>query len=113
MATFVSLVTWHRSILGEVDIRRQIDEIEPRLFGLGMHAIVFASDEPGDASAVVVSRCRDHAAAAQIAEAILGDALIRVDSLRFDDPQERPAWLVARPPRRTKGRRHREQRLAA
>jgi hypothetical protein len=113
MATFVSMVTWHRSMLGEAEIRARIEGDEVRLFALGMHAIIFASDEPGEASAVVVSRCPDHVAAATIAEAILGDALIRVDSMRFDDPLERPAWLVARTPRRSRGRRQREQALAA
>jgi hypothetical protein len=119
MATFVSMVTWHRSMAGEADIREQIDSEEVRLYGMGMHSIVFVSDLPGESAAVVVSNCRDHAGAAAIAEVILGDALIRVDSLRFDEPAGRPAWLASvpeyrpeqpRPPRR---RREREQALAA
>ena len=37
MATFVSMVTWHRGMLGEAEIRARIDGDEVRLFGMGLH----------------------------------------------------------------------------
>jgi hypothetical protein len=118
MATFVSMVTWHRCMAGEADIREHIDREEIRLYGLGMHAITFVSDLPGECAAVVVSNCADHAAAAGIAEVLLGEALIRVDSWRFDEPAGRPAWLAvpdtpARRRRTPRTRREREHALAA
>jgi hypothetical protein len=116
LATFVSVITWHRSLACEQSIRARIDSEELRLWALGMHSIIFIADEPGDSAAVLVSRCADHAAAATIAEHILGEALIRIDALRFDDPATRPAWLTPaakapRPARRT--RRREPTRLAA
>lgn len=118
MATFVSMVTWHRCMGGEADIREHIDREEIRLYGLGMHAITFVSDQPGECAAVVVSNCADHAAAAGIAEVLLGEALIRVDSLRFDEPAGRPAWLALTAPpkphrRPSRARRERDHALAA
>jgi hypothetical protein len=116
MATFVSMVTWHRCMAGEADIREHIDREEIRLYGLGMHAVTFVSDLPGECAAVVVSNCEDHAAAAEIAEVLLGEALIRVDSLRFDEPAGRPAWLAVpdAPARQRRApRRRREHAMAA
>lgn len=113
MATFVSMMTWHRSMAGEAAIRARIDAEEVRLWGLGMHSIIFVSDEPGESAAVLVSRCEDHVAAAVIAEAIVGEALVRVDSMRFDEPGERPAWLVAPAPRPRPAGRQRKRREPA
>lgn len=112
------MMTWHRSMAGEAAIRARIDAEEVRLWGLGMHSIIFVSDEPGESAAVLVSRCEDHVAAAVIAEAIVGEALIRVDSLRFDEPEGRPAWLVApapspRPARKQRRRRREPAAIAA
>lgn len=106
-------------MMGEAEIRAAIDRHEVKLWALGMHSITFVSGEPGDSAAVVISRCADHAVAARIAETILGEALVRVDTLRFDEPQGVPAWLskrdVARPhlPHPRRQRREREQALAA
>lgn len=94
MATFVSMMTWHRNLATVADIDARIDREELRLVSMGMHAIIFVPEDAGPNAAVLVSRCADHAAAATIARRVIGDALIRVDSLRFDDPQARPAWLV-------------------
>lgn len=94
-------------------IRARIDEEEVRLWGLGMHSIIFVSDEPGESAAVLVSRCKDHVAAAVIAEAIVGEALVRVDSLRFDEPEGRPAWLVATAPSPRPARKQRRRREPA
>jgi len=105
-------------MMGEAEIRDTIDRQELRLWALGMHSITFISDDPGECGAVVVSNCADHAVAARIAETILGEALVRVDTLRFDEPRGTPSWLSKRvseprlphPPRR---QREREQALAA
>ncbi|MBI5288866.1 MAG: hypothetical protein HY873_07830 [Chloroflexi bacterium] len=103
---------------GEAEIRGTIDRHELQLWALGMHSITFVSDDPGDCAAVVLSHCSDHAAAATIADTLLGEALVRVDTMRFDEARGTPAWLAApvsgprlpHPPRR---RREQEQALAA
>jgi hypothetical protein len=109
MATFVSMMTWHRSMAGEAEIRARIDAHELSLWCMGMHSIMFVSDEPGESAAVLVSTCKDHAGAALIAEKLLGDALMRVDSLRFDEPTGVPVWMgrpeAPEPPRRATRRR--------
>jgi hypothetical protein len=109
MATFVSMMTWHRSMAGEADVRAAINEQEFLLWGMGMHSIIFVSDRPGESAAVLVSACKDHAGAALIAEKLVGEALVRVDSLRFDEPTGVPAWMAEteapRPPQRRAGRR--------
>ena len=111
MTTFVSMMTWRHSMVGEADIRARIDAYELSLWCMGMHSIIFISDHPGESSAVLVSSCADHAAAALIAEKLLGEALVRVDSLRFDEPSGLPAWMVEptspQPPRRRATRRRR------
>jgi hypothetical protein len=99
-------------------VRASIDNQEIHLWAMGMHSITFVSDDPGDSAAVVISRCADHAVAARIAETILGEALVRVDTLRFDEPRDIPAWLSksgAQPrlPHPRRQRREREQALAA
>jgi hypothetical protein len=104
--------------MSEADVRAAIDRDELRLWGLGMHSIIFISDKPGECAAVIVGTCADHAAAAAIAEAILGEALVRVDTLRFDEPTGVPAWMSSRsasaPPRPRASRRRRDpQALAA
>lgn len=94
MATFVSMMTWHRSMAAEADVRAAIDKQELLLWGMGMHSIMFVSDRPGESAAVLVSACKDHAGAALIAEKLVGEALVRVDSLRFDEPTGVPVWMA-------------------
>jgi hypothetical protein len=120
MGTFVSMMTWRRSMASEDDIRARIDRSELSLWCMGMHSIIFVSDDPGGSAAVLISTVEDHAAAALIAEKLLGDALVRVDSLRFDETTGVPTWLRAvplppAPPRRAARRRKARQpeRLAA
>jgi len=105
-------------MMGETEIRAAIDRRELQLWALGMHSIAFVSDDPGDCAAVVLSHCSDHAAAATIAETILGEALVRVDTMRFDEPRGTPAWLAApvsgpRIPHPPRPSREHEQALAA
>jgi hypothetical protein len=121
MATFVSMMTWHRSMAGEAEVRAEIDRQELLLWGMGLHSVIFVSDRPGESAAVLVSACKDHAGAALIAEKLVGAALVRVDSLRFDEPSGVPAWMAEtpapKPPQRRSGRRRRpaaeDRRLAA
>ena len=96
MGTFVSMMTWCRGFANEASVRAAIDREELQLWAVGLRSVIFLPDERDGCSAVMVSSCADHAAAARIAGRLLGDDLLRVDSLRFDEPSRAPAWMRKR-----------------
>lgn len=102
MGIFISMLNWHMERCVD-DVRRTIDRFEVALWAHGMHSIRFLPDAPdGTHAGVMVSTCAGHADAARIAEAILGEALTRIDTMLLDDvaltavmPEREPALLAA------------------
>jgi hypothetical protein len=85
IGTYVSMLTW----TGEpqptpsdvrLAVRRRGDQLHTR----GMHSLAFLPDE-GACAAVMVSSAADEDAVAELAYSILPHAILRIETMRFDD----------------------------
>ena len=101
MPTYASLVSWsgHPQPTQE-DVPRAVAGALPFFRSRGLHSLAFMPDE-GECAAIMVSRCDDEPAAAALGALILPAAEARVESMRFDDEPELPAWIArdVQPPR--------------
>jgi hypothetical protein len=75
------------------DIRCALDLRSPELRDAGLHSIAFLPDE-GACAAVMVSTCRDTDAVVRLATRIQPAAMVRVESMQFDDDPGVPSWVV-------------------
>jgi hypothetical protein len=73
-------------------MKAAIGERSPFLRMRGLHSVAFLPDE-GACAAVMITTCRDAAAAERIAAEIDPSTQVRVDSMVFDDDPGTPAWL--------------------
>lgn len=100
MPTFVSMVRW----TGEpqplpADVRKAIADRESTLADAGLRSIVFLPDE-GACCAIMVASCNREPDVERLASAILRDATVRIESIRFDDrtPEPRQCGAKVSPP---------------
>ena len=85
MGTYVSMLNW----TGEPqprpgDVRVAVRRHNARLQIRGMHSLAFLPDE-GECAAVMICSASDEEAVAELAYSILPHALLRIDTMRFDD----------------------------
>jgi hypothetical protein len=85
MGTYVSMLTWSgdpqpRPSDVRSAVRRQGEQLRTR----GMHSLAFLPDE-GDCAAVMISSAFDDEAVADLAYSILPTAILRIETMRFDD----------------------------
>lgn len=101
MPTYVSIVNWSgRPQPTPEDVARAVAGALPFFRARGLNSLAFMPDE-GECSAIMVSRGDDEPAAAGLAALILPAAEVSVESMRFDDEPELPAWIArdVQPPR--------------
>jgi hypothetical protein len=85
MGTYVSMLTWTgtpqpRPSDVRVAVRRRSEQLHTR----GLHSLAFLPDE-GECAAVMVSNAPDEESVAELAYSILPRAILRIESMRFDD----------------------------
>jgi len=101
MATYVSIVNWSGCPQpARADVASAVAGARPFFRARGLNSLAIMPDE-GECSAIMVSRCDDEAAAAGLAALILPATDVSVESMRFDDEPELPAWIARdeQPPR--------------
>ncbi|MBI5289670.1 MAG: hypothetical protein HY873_11925 [Chloroflexi bacterium] len=85
MGTYVSMLNWS----GEpqpapsdvrIAVKRRADQLHTR----GMHSLAFLPDE-GACAAVMVCSAPDDDSVAELAYSILPHAILRIETMRFDD----------------------------
>ena len=85
MGTYVSMLSWS----GEpqprpADVRWAIKRRGEQLRTRGMHSVAFLPDE-GDCAAVMIATTSDEEAVAELAYSILPNAILHIETMRFDD----------------------------
>ena len=94
MPTYVSMLNWSGSRQPyEADIRRSLAARSGMLRRHGLHSLAFLPDE-GDCAAVMVSTCDDVHDVMRLAASIHPAAIVRVESMQFDEDPGVPAWVV-------------------
>lgn len=101
MPTYVSMVNWSTvppsaAAKGAADIaavRRTLALRARDLRRDGLHSLAFLPDE-GECAAVMVSTCRDADTVVLLATRIHPTAMVRVESMQFDDDPGVPSWVV-------------------
>ena len=94
MPTYVSMLNWSGSRQPyEADIRRSLETRAGMLRRHGLHSLAFLPDE-GDCAAVMVSTCADLHDVMRLAAAIHPAAIVRVESMQFDEDPGVPARVV-------------------
>ena len=97
MPTYVSMINWSGSRQPyEADIRRSLETRSRMLRKHGLHSLAFLPDE-GDCAAVMVSTCADVHDVMRLAAAIHPAAIVRVESMQFDEEPGVPARVVRAP----------------
>ena len=82
---FVSMVKWTGDPQPHpADVRAAIAAREQTLAAAGLHSVVFLPDE-GTCSAIMIATCDLEPDVAGVAAAILRDATVQIDSMKFDD----------------------------
>ena len=85
MGTYVSMLNWTGEPQPQpADVRVAVRRHNTRLQTRGMHSLAFLPDE-GECAAVMVCSASDEEAVAELAYSILPHALLRIDTMRFDD----------------------------
>lgn len=85
MSTFVSMLTWTGTPQPRpADVRGILRRRGEQLRIRGLHSLAFLPDE-GDCAAVMVSGASDEDAVADLAYSILPQAILRIETMRFDD----------------------------
>jgi hypothetical protein len=85
MGTYVSMLNWSGEPQPQpadvrVAVRRRREQLQTR----GMHSLAFLPDE-GECAAVMICSASDEDAVAELAYSILPHALLRIETMRFDD----------------------------
>ncbi len=85
MGTYVSMLNW----TGEpqptpADVRAAVRRRGDQLYTRGMHSLAFLPDE-GACAAVMVASADDEDAVSELAYSILPHAILRIETMRFDD----------------------------
>jgi hypothetical protein len=94
MPTYVSMVNWTASPQPDAAAVRRSFALRLReLRGAGLHSLAFLPDE-GACAAVMVSTCRDADAVVRLATRIDPKAMVRVETMQFDDDPGVPSWIV-------------------
>lgn len=94
MPTYVSIVHWSgRPQPAREDVARAVAGALPFFRARGLHSLAFMPDE-GECSVIMVSRCDDEPAAAALAALLLPAAEARIESMRFDNEPDTPAWIA-------------------
>jgi hypothetical protein len=75
------------------DVKRAIALRSPHLRRRGMHSLAFLPDE-GACTGIMVSTCTDEREATRIAASIMPDAIVRVESMLFEDEPRVPSWIA-------------------
>lgn len=85
MTTFVSMLIWTGDPQPRPsDVRAQIRRHGRQLRTRGMHSLAFLPDE-GECAAVMTSSCGNEDDVADLAYSILPTAILRIETMRFDD----------------------------
>ena len=94
MPTYISMINWTGDPPPQPgDVRAAIEPQSCDLRERGMHSIVFLPDK-GACAAVMIFSCDSDDVVATIVDAILPDASVRVETMRFDDDPALPAWIA-------------------
>jgi len=85
MGTYVSMLNWTgepppRPADVRVAVKRRVAQLHTR----GMHSLAFLPDE-GACAAVMVCSAPDEDSVAELAYSILPHAILRIETMRFDD----------------------------
>jgi len=85
MGTYVSMLTWAGAPQPRPsDVRNAVRRRSQQLHTRGLRSLVFLPDE-GDCAAVMVCGAPDEEAVAELAYSILPRAILRVETMKFDD----------------------------
>lgn len=94
MPVYVSMVNWSGSRRPSADdIRRAMRARDADLRVQGLRSLAFLSDEE-DCAAVMVCTCDDVRDVVRLAAQIHPAGAVRVESMRFDDDNGAPSWVV-------------------
>ncbi|HZP56909.1 MAG TPA: hypothetical protein VFC53_05070 [Dehalococcoidia bacterium] len=92
MPTFVAIVNWDGDA---ADLRKRVaraaEARAAKLGPLGLHSLMLLPDDPGCA-AVMVARAADEAGVRAIASEVVPDAVVSVETMRFDEGPSTPIW---------------------
>ena len=102
MPTYISMLNWSGDPQPQIeDVRRAIALNSPALKRRGLHSVAFLPDE-GACSAVMVATVDNPASITSIATSLLPRAVVRIESMRFDDESgtREPARAALPPPPR-------------
>jgi hypothetical protein len=85
MGTYVSMLNWTGEPQPQpADVRVALRRRRSQLQIRGLHSVAFLPDE-GECAAVMICSASDEDAVAELAYSILPHALLRIDTMRFDD----------------------------
>ena len=102
MPTYISMLNWSGEPQPQIEeVRSAIALHSPALKRRGLHSVAFLPDE-GACCAVMVATVDNPAAITSIATSILPKAIVRIESMRFDDDSgtREPARRALPPPPR-------------